>query len=287
MPNDLQETTLDAQADPATITQQEETTTEDNASVESQGVQSPEQGDNSDELGPNNLPPELENTRKELLRDYHAKLQSSREDKLRFEAELQDKRAKAETLGNLFQQDWFKKALEDEKARRNGTFQETQMTDEQFELVKNDKTAFMKLVSGLAEKMVTTKVDPVISNHQANLEDIQLEREFESAKGKFKDFESLNSKGALDSYLEEGYDFATAYKLYKADNIKESDIDARASEKARELLDESRNGAISKGGLTKASGSRVLEASNFDDAFDQVFHAYERGEKDVKVNRKK
>src|SRR3990167_835923 len=123
-------------------------------------------------LDASNLPPELEETRKQLLRDYHAKTQKLSEenkkvsdDRLRFERDLETFKTDSETLKRLLAQDWFNKAAEDERAKRSGKVDDMQLTDEQFEIVRNDKEAFRRFVTSIAERMVG-KVEPKLNQTQ-------------------------------------------------------------------------------------------------------------------------
>ena len=284
--SDLTETTVNTQPDPSLTTDSTGTGTA-SGSVETTSDQSTQNDIGNEELG-KTLSPELEKTRKELLRDYHEKLSKTKEDRLRFESELNQARGNSETLTKLMQQEWFKKAMDTERARRNGSIEDLPLTDEDFETAKTDKRAFLKLVSNVAERIASGKmsqVEPALGTHQERLENMEIEKEFDSVDRTYKDFKSLNDAGSLDPFLERGLSFEDAYLAYKGKNP--SNIDKLAADKAREMLDLTRAGAVGKTGSVQINGKRVLEASNFDDAFDQTWAALQRGEKDVVVNRKK
>ncbi len=271
--------TVDPQADPSLSTSTEGTT--EAVRDESTSVQ-PQDGGNADgELETSNVPPELEETKKNLLRDYHAKTQALKDTQLRFEHDLEKYRNSDETLNKLVSQPWFKEAMQREQQKRTGGVDDINLTPEEFETAKADPKAFLRLVSGLADRIVQSRVNPLAEGQRETQENLALQREFETAKETHKDFQELYESDSLDEYLDRGYDFKAAYAMYKLEHPQtKDDLDRKASEKAREMLDEARAGAISRGGLPKTTGTRVLKAKNFDEAFDKGLDAMKNGVRD-------
>lgn len=238
-------------------------------------------------IGPDiNLPPELEDTRKQLLRDYHTKTKKLAEDRLRYEQQTSGWKKEADTLQQLMKQEWFAKALESEKSRRNGAGAlDIDITDEEFDAIRSDKNAFKKAVLGLAERLVKGKVEPALGDTKNRIDELQTEREFERVASKYPEFRELNEKGEFDAFLAKGYDYETAYEKWLVKN-RLSDINALAEKKAQELLNKSREGAIAKGGTQAVKGGMIIKGvKNFDEAFDAVWDAMKRGNKDVTVER--
>jgi len=286
MPDTLEDSKVDQTL--STATGQEEGT------VETQDVQSTAEDNAAANLDSNELPPELEETRKNLKRDYHSKLQALKERELRIERELKEGEEYKRTFGQLSTQEWFKKAYDEERQRRNGQPTQFEMSDEEFQIMRSDdpraKDLFQKAVLRAAETMVNAKVAPHLNSTKQTVEELKTAKEFDTVASnpKYKDFRELNDKGLLDPYLKKGVSYEQAYKEYKYDHEFEklqSDFEKKAQDKAQELLEASRNGAISRGGTTSIKGSPIVEASTFDEAFDKVFDLMSKGHKDVKIQR--
>src|SRR3990167_3986216 len=251
-------------------------------SGETTGTQADGSASVEGELGRKDLAPELEETRKELMRDYHSKMQSIKEDKIRYERETEKLKNSDSTLQQLMQQEWFKAAANTERARRSGQVTDFNLTEEQFEAAKTDKSAFLKLVQNVADQIASAKVgrvEPELGDTRKKLEDMTKDRDFERVSAKHKEFKALHEKGALDSYMGKGFDFETAYARYKLDHPSVAAAALTGADK--------RSGSIGVVGNTQVRGQRVIEAKNFEDAWDQVWAAHEAGEKDVKVVRAK
>ena len=253
-------------------------------SGESTAIQS-EHGDNGNgKIGiENTVPPELEETRKQLMRDYHEKMRSIKEDKLRTESENNRLRNEASTLQQLMQQEWFKKATDAERARRSGQVVEIGLSDEEFSTATTDKKAFQNLIYKIADQVASAKVgkvEPQLGQNQEALEELKREREFDTVASKYKDFRDLNNQGALDPYLERGFDFETAYARYRLDHHpaapkQETQIDPETQ----------RAGSVSPGGVTRVNGQRIIKAKNLDEAMDLAFEALQKGDKNFKIER--
>lgn len=253
---------------------------------ETTSAQATDEGASGDEkIGPDTLPPELEQTRKQLIRDYHGKTQKLAEDKLRFEQEVERLRSESGSLQKLLGQDWFKKAMEAERGRRSGVVQDVDIADEDIAAISaGDKKAFLRAVNSVVERALAAKVSPHLSQTTESIAQLKTERSFERIANKYKDFGEAHKQGLLKPYLDDGSDYEAAYKQFKFDK-EFSDFDSKVEAKANELLQRSKEGSILKGGTARVEGQEIVKAKNFDDAFDKVFAAMKRGVKDVKVVR--
>lgn len=227
--------------------------------------------------------PELEQTRKELLRDYHGKTQklSTREKQL--ESEWGSYKKDAETLYGIMEQPWFKKAMADEKARRSGNAADLDLSDDQFVAALSDKTAFTKMVRQVAESIAERKVGEKLSPAQEELQALKADREFQAVAAEHPDLKKLNQDGLLDEYLKQGYSYAVAYKLYKFDHQESAE---QVERKAQELLQTKKAGSVEKTGVPKLNGAaKVYKAKTWDQAFDRAWEALQRGETDARIER--
>lgn len=224
-----------------------------------------------------NIPPELEETRKKLLADYHSKTQKLADDKKQTEGQVKDLQYSHTVLQQLLNTEWFKKAYENEKSRKAGVSAED-LTDEAFEAAKNDKRAFLELVKRNAEAIVESRMGG-LKETRNELKNLQKERELDRLSGLHKDFRGLYDKGSLDEFLE-GRDFESAYAMYKLRNGQgqKSDIE----KEAERILRERKAGAVERGGSFVPPGVEVRKAKNLDDALNQLFAAADSGKK-IKV----
>ena len=213
------------------------------------------QDDNAkgDNLGQDNLPPELDEQRKELLRGFHEKTQAFSEEKRTLEGKLLQAQQDSEVLAKLMQQEWFNKAATEEKARRSGV--SPKMTDDEFEALRSDKQAFeqhLERREKALERAMLEKLELV----RRDTDGIRLERQVDFLKSKYSDFDALMKNGAMKKYLDEGISFENAYRLAK-DDIPKSP--AKLQEEAQKLLAAKRAGSVDRGGVTGASGNRVIK----------------------------
>ena len=181
-------------------------------------VQSDTENDSGGTLESTNIPPELEETKKNLLRDYHKKTQAFSEERGKLNSEIEKFKRDAETLYDLAGRDWFKRALDEEKTRRSGSSVE-ELSDDEFEAIKNDKRVFREFLTkrdksisdGLRDEF-KTEFNKLSSSQQA----ILTEKEFDSTANAYgADFLAANKNGELDVYLDKDFDYETAYQLYK------------------------------------------------------------------------
>ena len=281
MSTDLQDPALSTQTTDGNQGATQTPTPSDTVSGETTVDQSAAADIDQGEIGPKNLPPELEETRKQLMRDYHNKLNKTKEDKIRFEREMEKLKGESSTLQQLLQQEWFRKAAESERARRSGQIQELGLTDEEFQAATTDKAAFSKLVHKIAAQVAEARVgrvEPALGQTAQSLQEIQRDREFESVASQYKDFRTINDQGGLDPYLERGYDFKAAYAQYKLDHPT-----TRTTEPVDPRLKQA--GAVSAGGQVRVNGQKVVKARNLDEALDAAFAEIQAGNKDFKIER--
>lgn len=265
---------------------------ETGGSGEGQGAQA--QGDSASAqgqplLGPKELPPELEEARKNLLKDYHAKTQGLAKQRKDFEGEHsrlkgyeQDARALAELMG----QEWFKKAMDTEKKRRAGSASVSNLSDDEFQAIKDDKHAFGNLVDQRVEAILESKLGSSVQDLGKSLKKLQEDREFERVAGKYKDFDSLHDKGLLGAYFERGYGPEDAYIRYHWDNGRVRPNGESLEQEVEKLLAAKKAGSVEKPGpASVGNAAKVIKAKNFSDAFDRVFAAIQAGEHDVRVEK--
>lgn len=261
---------------------------ETGANAESTNAQPAEQtGSAEGQTGQETLPPELEQTRKKLLQDYHVKTQKLAEDRRKLEAEVSRYKDDSGSLQQLMAQDWFKRALEQEKTRRTGKAQLPEPSDEDFQAIQNgDKKAFARAVAELAEKLVQEKVGGPLSTTAEKLKKLESDREFERVAARHKDFRDLSDQGLLDEYLQKGYDPEAAYKQYKFDQDLQ-ELPKKVEQRAQELLQSKKAGSVATNGVSQVKGTKILKAKKGDwgDAFDKVWEAHMRGETDVRVEK--
>lgn len=271
--------------DQAAETQPDATPSEqqESVSVETPGSDSGTQSDSasdSQDLG-QAVPPELEETKKNLLRDYHEKMASVKQEKEQFQSELAVARKDSATLQRLLQQEWFKQAVESEKARKAGSPLSFELTDDQFEAARTDKRTFLELTKQIAQKVIESTVGDKLSHLSERTEALSSDREFERTAREYGDeFKTFKDAGKLDSYLKQGYDYETAFAKAKLAERGKSPDDV--SKKAEELLRQRKQQVTEKDGK-RASGSRVIKAKTFDEAISRSLDALLQGDKDFKL----
>jgi len=239
---------------------------EQTAIGETGGVQS-EQGDNA-KLGPDNLAPELEAQKKELLRDYHEKMQSIASEKKQSQGDLEKFKQHSGMLEKLMTQDWFKEAYQLEREKRDGGVTE-EITPDTLQTITSDPKAFQEYLDK-REKRIERLVSERLGLVQKETANIKSEREFETLATKHSDLRELNDKGALAKYLDKGYELEDAYRLAKND-VAPKQTAAKLQEEAAKLLAAKRAGAVDKTGSAGIRGSKVIKINPKKVSFDQLF----------------
>jgi hypothetical protein len=245
-------------------------------SVQSEGQ------DNADDT---NLPPELLEVKKSLLRDYHEKTQKLASKERELDGQLKDFKWSHELLAGLKQEPWFQKAYQDEKARREGRLADEELNEDQFEKIKSDPRAFREYIQRFAER-VGSKYEAPLSNAHKELQFLKQEQEFEVVAKKHPELRQLRESGALDQYRSKGHDWESAFALHKLRNGGKSN-QTEILKEAERLLAAKRAGAVDRSGTTSVKGVKVIQANNLMDALDKAFDAAEKGDTNFKFERTK
>lgn len=231
------------------------------------------------------LPPELKEKEKELMRSYHEKTQALAREREALAGETTVYKQDAQALYELSKQEWFKQAVEAEKGRRSGKTME--MTPEQFEVIKADPRAFHEYLVSRDERR-DAALKQQFANEISRLGNTQAEllasRELEAVTGKYgQEFTDAKNSQALKPYLDKNFDHETAFKLYMQDNGKV----AGAKKPAAPLTEaERRDASVERPGMPKVRGGPVVVANNLNEALDRAFDLARRGVKDYSFTKK-
>ncbi len=203
------------------------------------------------------LPAEVEETRKQLMKDYHAKTQALAEKTRQMEAQMSGFQEKATMLDNLLKQEWFVETLE---ARRNGKNGQAQgLSAEELEKVgisPEQAATFEKIVQAKVDAQVRQLV-PELKKHRSELEEIRLEKaKAEFAKG-HPDFDQVTKSEAFKKHSE-NYDFKAAYALARMESGPQS-----STQEAERILAARKAASVLKGGPTKVDGKKVVKSRDF------------------------
>lgn len=239
------------------------------------------QGNDGNANQPENLPPELEGVKKKLFQDYHDKTQKLAVERRELEGKMKDLGTSQQVLSQLMEAGWFREAYQNEKARRSG--QVSELTDEQFESVKNDKRAFHEYIRKQAEAIAESRMGPELGKTKQELKAIQHEREFDIVAKQYPDFKALNDRGAFDDDLQKGFDYKTAYARYKLGDG--SNDKSSIEREAERILAARKAGSVDRPGGPNPRGQRIIKAKKGDigGALDQLFAAHDRGETNLKL----
>lgn len=238
------------------------------------------EGHSDSEIGGKDLPKELEPTRRELMRDYHKKMQALADERKTIEADAGRYRQDAEALYSLSQQQWFKDAVAAEKNKRGG---KAEISDDDFEAIKSDKRAFQDFLNkrdkSLAEGL-ESKFKAEFENLTKEQQKFVTEKEFDGVVREYgQAFLDANEAGELEPYLEKDYDYETAFKLLMQDRgqvAKKASANGNGSEKT---------GITEKRGMPAPRGGPVAKAKNLNEALEAAFEMARRGQKDYKIER--
>lgn len=259
---------------------------QDPANIDPTSVQPQEAGNGDEQLGPSSLPPELEETRKQLLRDYHSKTQKLAEERGRYLTEKESLAQKAGILDQLMQKQWFQKASQEEQARLQGGGTQFDISDEEYQQAVTNKEAFKALVLKMNQQMLNGQVGPAIGAQNEVLQDLKVNQELDQALNVHPEIQDLidNDDPEFYQYLDQGFDYATAYEKYAFRNQSRG-TPTENEPSQEEVLNQSRAGSIARSGLPQTRGNRIIEARNLDEAMDQAFEALSRGEKDFVIQK--
>jgi hypothetical protein len=272
--------------DNAQLNGQEADTTgaEDTSSVEGNeaapatdnGNQGNEQENTASEKGPEdflgNVPQELAPLKKELLQAFYKKTQDLSVERKNVEAI----KSKADMLEQLYAYPKFREWYEKEQKILNGQGdapEETNLSADEIEELKSDPVKFQKYLMDQLERKIDSRMGNDVKSTKAELaeikENMEIEKEFKETSSRFPDFEDVTSAGLLDDYIEKGYSYSEAYKMYKFD-----------SQSNPERVNRAKNGTVVKPSPIHANGAEaIIKGKNFDDVFDRMFAAKAEGKK--------
>lgn len=234
-------------------------------------------GSGSSSLGVDGVPAELADKEKELLRAFHTKTQALAEKERQIREESNQYKQDAQAFYELSKQNWFKQAVEAEKALRSGA--PAEIPDEAL----TDKRVLQEFLQKRDEAMmnrVKAQLAPELQKLGKSQADLLAERELSAAVTKYgDDFAKAKDDGSLAPYLKE-YDPETAYKLFCQDNGRVAGV-----RKESGRSEDRKATVVEKSGMGKARGGPVVKAANLSEALDRAFDLARRGVKDYNFER--
>lgn len=245
------------------------------AAAEITGNEGSTDGNGSD-LGVKEVPPELKGKEKELLRAFHLKTQELAEERKNLAQYEKD----AKAFYGLTDQDWFKTAIEAEKARRQGRV--TEISDEEFEAVKNDKRAFTDLLAKRDKDVamrIQSEFKPELERLKSTQQQLAANRAEEAIAAKYgADYLDAKETGALDKYLER-FDPETAFILHQQSQGKV------AGKKPAAPAPDRRDAIVDKGGMSHTRGGPVSKAKDLESYLDRAFELSAKGVKNFRIDK--
>lgn len=238
----------------------------------------------AENLGPDNLPPELEESRKALLRDYHEKTQKQAAERKQWDEEKKQLKSNSEVLQRLFEEPWFKKAYESEKATRSGATLSQDLSEDQLQDFSANPRKFVEFMQKYLETVVENKLAPSLKRTANEVNGLKAEREKERLSDEHSDFKNAHDSGALDKYLEQGHGYESAYAMWRLKQGQRS-LKGEVEKEAERILAARRAGAVERGGGPRVSGTHVLKAKNLNDALDKAWEARSKGITDLRIER--
>lgn len=219
------------------------------------------------DIGPKELPKELEPVKEQLLKDYYAKTREVAEQKRGLES-VQEKARLLEELWNYPRfQEWY-------KAEQSHTQTPQQsLTEEQMTEFQQNPQKLQEYIDSRIEQ----KYGSSMNQTQEQLENIRLDKEFDSMATKYSDFDAINDAGLLDPYFDRGLDVKAAYAEYKLDNP--GNVNANVAKKAAEIVNKSQLGSTEKPTGVTHPGAKVFKPKSLNEAMDIAFNATGKGEK--------
>lgn len=248
------------------------------------GIQPGQEGNAEGELDivdidPQTLPVELREVHQNLLRDYHSKTSKLSEERKIMEARHERDAKDSGTLAELSKQEWFKTAIANERARREGRqVEQSEVLDaETHRAIVDDPRAMQDYLDQRLEKM-TQQFRAELGRKTSEIADLKADLSLSSVSSRLgKPFQEAHDKGLLDKYLDQGLSPENAYKSYVFDNGGKGSTQ-QVRDEAEKLITRKKNGSVGKNGLAKVSGKRVVKAENFDDAFSKAWDAVSKNQ---------
>ena len=226
------------------------------------------------------LPPELEEVKKNLVRGFHEKTQKLAQR----QKELEDKYSAAEkdasALRTIANEEWFKKALAQERKRLNGVVDD-EMTDEQFQSITADKKNFQAYFNHKVKELLDARMSQEIGNIRRPLQDLRRESDIARLRvAHGKHFSTALDNGDLDKDVEGGYNYEDAYARFALRNPKSTENEESVEDRAERLLAEKRGGTVNRGGSSGAGkGVRTYPVQSLNEALDLIWDKTQAGEK--------
>lgn len=231
-----------------------------------------------------NLPPEVIEAKKNLVKDYHAKTQKLAKQQRLFESENASFKQDAEFFRSLAKQPWFVEAYD---SQRKGKVEEFNLSKEEFDEATTSPDAMAKIMRRAFETWGKSMFGNELGQTKQTLIKLQEQQEISQLSVKYPDFKPMLDSGELRGYLDKGQGFASAYALAKLEDGGPDALEdeAKAEAAAEKLLKKKKAAAVSKGGVATPKGARIVKAKSFEDAFDQVLALRMKGVTEVKVER--
>jgi len=266
-------------------TENQDTTQTDTGATNDDNKQDTQQGDQtapeSKEDFVGEIPKELEPMKKELLEKYYSKTRELAEQRHEVEGMKNDAKTLRELMGYKPFQDWY-------NAEKSGGNKQTEqpatLTEEELDAIRNDPSKFDAFMTKKMESIMDSKYGNQIKSFESESKDMRRNKELSDTTAKYgEDFTMAHKSGELESYYNKGVDYKTAYALWKLENGTATDTtstDKEIKDKATQLVNKSKSGVSEKpsSGGNKLPSIKVVKAKTFDDAFDAMFKASQKGE---------
>lgn len=248
------------------------------------GTQPEGQEGSAEDLGPENLPPELEESRKALLRDYHEKMQKMSADRKQFDTELKTHKNNSEVLQRLFDEPWFKKAYDAEKNARSGVALPQDMSEEQLQDLGSNPRKLVEFMQKYLETVVENKLAPTLKKTSSEVRQLQAEKEKDRLSDEHDDFKNAHDSGALDKYLDQGHGYESAYAMWRLKQGQRS-LKGEAEREAEKILAARKAGSVERTGAPKVNGTQIFKAKSLNDALEKGFEARQKGLTNFRIER--
>lgn len=241
----------------------------------------PAQGQQAVEFGPKDLPKELEPFKKQLLDTFYAKTRELAGEKHNIDAYKQ----KAEMLAQLVEykpfQDWYAKEQGNIGGGNGNQPQpQVQFTDEQITAAGNDPAKLLEMVNQTVDSRVAqqmSQLNQTVGKTQKQLEDMSLDKELAGLEAKYSDFGKISQSGLLDTYLDQGLSYKSAYAQFRLDNPQYTQ--AAIAKEATALVNQSKDGVTGKPSGLPNLGAKILKPRSLEEGISMSFNAVEKGEK--------
>ena len=248
------------------------------------GVQPEGAEGNAENLGNENLPPELEESRKALMQDYHEKTQKLATERKQWDEERKQLKSNSEVLQRLFDEPWFKKAYDSEKAARSGATASQDLSEEQLQEFNANPRKFVEYMQKHLETVVENKLGPSLKRTASEVNGLKAEREKERLSDEHSEFSGALESGALDKYLDQGHGYESAFAMWRLKSGQRS-LKSEAEKEAERILAARRAGSVERTGAPRVNGTQVFKAKNLDDALTKAFDARMKGVTDFRLER--